>query len=83
MEKYTGIRPESEAKNTPDPQYSHTETHLGRNVKYFHTWRKEDSVPPLFSENAEPNRAKINGVEAMIRGVFWLGVFAAVYYLVF
>jgi len=79
MEKYTGIRPKSEAWETPNPEYSHTEKHGGKEVEYYHTWRHEweNEVRTTFGEDEEPNRAKVSAVDFIVRfmmfcGALWL-----------
>ncbi len=69
MEKYIGIRPESEAKNTPSPEYHHSETHGGRKVKYYETWRREveNEVRPAFGDNEEPQPRKIKAYDMFFR----------------
>lgn len=69
MEKYTGIRPESEAKNTPDPEYSHTERRGNTDTKYYHTWRNEseNEVRPAFRDDEEPNKRKIKAYDMFFR----------------
>lgn len=72
-EKYQGVHPEHEAKKTRDPEYSHTEQHGGKEVKYYHTWRREweNEVRPTFRDDEEPNQPKIRAIDFIVR-IMWL-----------
>lgn len=70
--KYIGIRSTSAIpKNAVSQSLASEERVHGRVVQYWHVWvPDDDAVPPLFNEDAEPNKQKVRGLESWFKNTF-------------